>query len=127
MHAPAVTPVACAAGTTEYLRSFEVTATYVTTAEAALDLLDRESAAIVLLDINLHSMSGFEFCRRLREASDAPIVFVSARSSDDDQIHALCGRGAPRLGAGDAGPVAKPAPPRWACMDGSGYRVDERG
>ncbi|MGC5628670.1 response regulator transcription factor [Georgenia sp. Z1344] len=78
-----------AASTTEYLASFDVRSTYVTTAEAALDLLATDTATVLLLDINLPGMSGFELCRRVRATSDASIVFLSARGSDDDQVHAL--------------------------------------
>ena len=44
---------------------------------------------MLLLDINLGDGSGFELCKRLREKMDSPILFISARSSDDDKIIAL--------------------------------------
>lgn len=46
-------------------------------------------ARLLLLDINLGDGSGFELCKELREATDIPILFISARTSDDDQIIAL--------------------------------------
>lgn len=47
------------------------------------------TAKLLLLDINLGDGSGFELCRELRETTEIPILFVSARTSDDDQIIAL--------------------------------------
>ncbi len=41
------------------------------------------SADLLLLDINLGGESGFELCRELREKTQIPILFISARSSDD--------------------------------------------
>lgn len=43
----------------------------------------------MLLDINLGDGSGFELCKELREKTEIPILFISARTSDDDQIIAL--------------------------------------
>lgn len=81
--------VALAASTVEYLNLSGVSARYVTTAEDALVLLPLVTPSVILLDINLPGMSGFELCRRLRDGSEAPIVFISARSTDDDQVLAL--------------------------------------
>lgn len=46
-------------------------------------------AQLLLLDINLGDGSGFALCKELRETLDIPILFISARTSDDDQIIAL--------------------------------------
>lgn len=44
---------------------------------------------LILLDIMMPNISGTEFCHRIREEVDAPIIFVSALSEDDDVIQAL--------------------------------------
>lgn len=44
---------------------------------------------LILLDVMLPGMDGFEVCRRLREASDVPILMVSARREDIDKIRGL--------------------------------------
>ena len=44
---------------------------------------------LILLDINLGKDSGFELCRALRKDTDVPILFISARQSDDDVLIAL--------------------------------------
>ncbi len=44
---------------------------------------------LVLLDINLPYMDGFYWCRQVRTVSNAPVIFISARSGDMDQVLAL--------------------------------------
>ncbi|MDN9012579.1 response regulator transcription factor [Brevibacillus laterosporus] len=44
---------------------------------------------LVLLDINLPSFDGYYWCRQLRTISTCPIVFISARSTEMDQVMAL--------------------------------------
>lgn len=41
---------------------------------------------LALLDINLPGESGFEVCRRLREHSDVPVIFLTAREAAEDEI-----------------------------------------
>ncbi|MDO5494523.1 MAG: response regulator transcription factor [bacterium] len=91
---------ALASSTCEYLTTFGVTATAVTTAEEALEFLQHNEAALILLDVNLPGMNGFEFCRTVRRRAATPILFISARDSDDDQILAL--------GVGGDDYIAKP-------------------
>ena len=56
------------------------------TAEEAFDILTGSKFHLILLDINLPDSTGFEICRRLREFSDVPVIFASARTSEDDRI-----------------------------------------
>lgn len=42
--------------------------------------------SLALLDINLPGENGFEICRKLRESSDIPIIFLTARDSAEDEI-----------------------------------------
>jgi two-component system response regulator RegX3 len=60
-------------------------------AEEGLAVVDAWSPELVILDINLPGMDGFEFLQRFRRESSAPVLVVSARSSDEDQISALGG------------------------------------
>ncbi|MCR5503650.1 MAG: response regulator transcription factor [Lachnospiraceae bacterium] len=75
--------------TAEYFRMFEVSTQYVTGAEACFAFFEENTADIVLLDINLKDGSGFDICRKLREDYSLPILFISARQSDDDVLIAL--------------------------------------
>ena len=44
---------------------------------------------LVILDINLPGMDGFEFLQKFRRSSETPVLIVSARDSDEDQISGL--------------------------------------
>ena len=72
---------------------------------AALERARREPAPrLIVLDVMLPHVDGFEVCRRLRAESDVPIILVTARVEEDDRLAGL------DLGADDY--VAKPFSPR---------------
>ena len=75
--------------TAEYFEMFDVKTQYVTSAASCFDFLERNEADVILLDINLGDGSGFEVCKRVREEYQLPILFISARQSDDDVLVAL--------------------------------------
>lgn len=54
--------------------------------EQGFDMLSQSSFDVILLDINLPDSSGFEVCRQLREVSNVPVIFASARTSETDRI-----------------------------------------
>ena len=95
---------ALAALVAEYLRplGFEVSAAG--TAAEGLRRLAAEPFGAVLLDVMLPDLDGFEVCRRIRSASDVPVVMLTARGQDEDRIVGL------ELGADDYLP--KPFNPR---------------
>jgi len=75
----------------------------ITTAGDGLQALARwqsEQPDLVLLDVNLPLVNGFEVCRRIRQTSDTPVVMLTARRDEADVLHGL------RLGADDY--VTKP-------------------
>ena len=72
--------------------------------EAALDALARRQPDVVLVDLMLPGMDGFELCRRLRVLSDVPILILTARSDSHDVVAGL------EAGADDY--VVKPAVPK---------------
>lgn len=75
--------------TCEYLNMFDVKSAFVTSAAECLAFLDTNETSLILLDINLGGDSGFELCKKLRQTTQVPILFISARSSDDDILIAL--------------------------------------
>ena len=75
--------------TQEYFEMFEVSCATVSTADECLEFLKENTADVFLLDINLGNESGFTLCKTLREKYDTPILFISARQSDDDVLVAL--------------------------------------
>jgi two-component system response regulator MtrA len=56
---------------------------------AALRLVDRERPDLVLLDIMLPGIDGFEVCRRIRRSSMVPVIMLTARSSTIDVVVGL--------------------------------------
>jgi len=57
--------------------------------EQALNLARDHPPDLVLLDLMLPKMDGVEVCRRLRAASDLPIIILTARDSVDDKVRGL--------------------------------------
>jgi two-component system KDP operon response regulator KdpE len=57
--------------------------------EEALAMLRRESADLVLLDLNMPGIGGLETCRAIRESSDVPIIVLSVRNTERDKVDAL--------------------------------------
>lgn len=81
--------LAIAQSTSEYFNLFGISSAYVTGAEQCLRFLTQNTISLMLLDINLGTGSGFTLCKKLREETDIPILFISARTSDDDILTAL--------------------------------------
>lgn len=70
----------------------------------ALEKTASENYALLILDVGLPDMSGFDVCRELRRRSNVPILFLTARAEEVDRIVGL------ELGGDDY--VAKPFSPR---------------
>jgi DNA-binding response OmpR family regulator len=74
------------------------------TGEEGLKFIKQEHFDLVVLDINLPGIDGFEFLTSLRKKSNVPVVIVSARESDEDKVLGL------GIGADDF--VTKPFSPK---------------
>lgn len=72
--------------------------------EQALSMARAAAPALVVLDVGLPDISGLDVCRRLRQFSDVPVIFLTARSDEIDRIVGL------EIGADDY--VTKPFSPR---------------
>jgi len=72
--------------------------------EAALEMALRDRPDLILLDVMLPGIDGFEVCRRIRDVSDIPILLLTARSGEGDTVVGL------DIGADDY--VVKPFSPR---------------
>lgn len=57
--------------------------------EDTYEALMKERFDLILLDINLPDGTGFEVCKELRKISKIPVIFASARTSEDDKIKGL--------------------------------------
>ena len=71
---------------------------------AALEVADRARPSLVILDLMLPHLDGYEVCKRLRATSDVPILMLTARVDEVDKLLGL------QLGADDY--VTKPFSPR---------------
>lgn len=78
---------------------------HVSLGQAALQALRQDAGwQLVILDVGLPDMSGLEVCRQLRQFSEAPVIFLTARSDEIDRVVGL------EIGADDY--VTKPFSPR---------------
>lgn len=71
----------------DFLRKENYTVSVAETGEKALSLYEKYGARLVLLDIMLPGMDGFEVCSKIREQSDAPIIIVSAKTEKEDKLN----------------------------------------
>jgi DNA-binding response OmpR family regulator len=87
-----------------YLRRAGYRPLLAATGERGLELVEQHRPALAVVDVGLPGIDGFEVCRRMRERSDLPVLFVTARDGEDDRVAGL------ELGADDY--VVKPFSPR---------------
>lgn len=72
--------------------------------QAALDAAATRAFDLIVLDLNLPKVPGEEVCRRMRDASDVPIIMLTAKGSEEERVAGL------DLGADDY--LVKPFSPR---------------
>ncbi|NQD91137.1 two-component system response regulator CreB [Pseudomonas sp. CrR25] len=80
------------------------TTCWLSLAGEALERLAHEAFDLVVLDVGLPDISGFEACKQLRRFSEVPVIFLTARSEEIDRVVGL------EIGADDY--VVKPFSPR---------------
>ena len=80
------------------------TTTWLSLGAAALEHQRETPADLIILDIGLPDISGFETCKQLRRFSEVPVIFLSARDAEIDRVVGL------EIGADDY--VVKPFSPR---------------
>ncbi len=72
--------------------------------QKAQDIVHQENPALIILDINMPEVDGFQFCKELRKTSEVPILFLSSRDEEIDRVVGL------EIGGDDY--VSKPFSPR---------------
>jgi DNA-binding response OmpR family regulator len=87
-----------------YLREAGYRVLLAPSGERGLDVIEHQRPVLVVLDVGLPGIDGFEVCRRLRATSSVPVLFLTARDGEIDRIVGL------ELGADDY--VTKPFSPR---------------
>jgi len=88
----------------EYFSRFGLELISATHPQRGLELLDKEQPELIILDVMLPDMDGFEVCRTIRHSSSIPIIMLTARGEVMDRVVGL------ELGADDYLP--KPFEPR---------------
>jgi DNA-binding response OmpR family regulator len=88
----------------QYLERDGYRVTWVRSGEEGLVELDRRRPDLVVLDVGLPGVDGFEVCRRIRAAGETPVIMLTARDEEVDRVLGL------ELGADDY--VPKPFSPR---------------
>ena len=89
---------------TDYLSKMGFTVLTATLPSAGLEKLEEEAPDLVILDVMLPEMDGFEVCRTIRQSSSVPVVMLTARGEVMDRVVGL------EIGADDYLP--KPFEPR---------------
>ena len=74
------------------------------TGQEALELIDTDGIDLIILDIGLPDINGFELCKRIRQKRTLPIIFLTARNDEIDRVVGL------EIGGDDY--VVKPFSPR---------------
>lgn len=73
----------------DYMNKYGFEAVIVENFNNIMEEFDELSPSVVLLDVNLPKFDGFYWCTKIRQKSNVPIIFISARDSGMDQIRAL--------------------------------------
>lgn len=71
---------------------------------SALQRWQEETPDLIMLDVNLPDISGFDLCQQIRSQTDTPIILLTVRDQEDDIVHGL------EIGADDY--ITKPYSPR---------------
>lgn len=86
------------------LRSENYNAQWFNLGADGLEYLQHNSVDLIILDVGLPDINGFELCKQIRQHSDVPLIFLTARDSEIDRVVGL------EIGADDY--VVKPFSPR---------------
>lgn len=75
--------------TSDMLQSYGYEVCFAKSCSQAFEILIGRQFDLLLMDINLPDGSGFDVCKELRRVSKVPVIFASARTSEDDKIMGL--------------------------------------
>ena len=87
-----------------YLSKFTIRLTSISDPLQAMDAMKQHNPEVIILDVMMPDMNGFDVCRLIRKKYSVPIIMLSARGEPNDKIQGL------DLGADDY--IAKPFEPR---------------
>lgn len=79
--------VLLAEGISDYFTCKEWDVVVASDGETALEIVQEQSFQLILLDVMLPKQNGFTVCRKIRETSDIPIFFITARVMEEDELN----------------------------------------
>jgi|SRR5690625_1203640 len=72
-----------------FIEKYRYRVSFATDFERVMETFQQAAPDLVLLDINLPSYDGHYWCRQIRKESTCPVIFISARTGEMDQVMAL--------------------------------------
>ena len=78
-----------------YLKSYDIDLSAINDPRNAIDTINHLDTDLLILDVMMPHINGFELCKMIREESDTPIIILSARGESDDKVKGIA------LGADD--------------------------
>jgi len=105
----------------QYLQDAGFKTLHAESGPVGLKLLFDHRPDLIVLDVMMPGMDGWETCRRIRELTDVPIIFLTARREEPDRLQGF------RLGADDYVPKPFSFPELVARIQAVLYRVNQSG
>ena len=72
-----------------YLKSYDIDLSAINDPRNAIDTINHLDPDLLILDVMMPHINGFELCKTIREESDTPIIILSARGESDDQVKGI--------------------------------------
>ena len=88
----------------DYLKSAEYDYEIIADGQEAIEKFDEQKYQLIILDLNIPSVDGVQVCRRIRKLSQIPIIMVTARTGEENELIGL------EVGADDY--IIKPFSPK---------------
>ena len=72
-----------------YLKSYDIDLSAINDPRNAIDTINHLDPDLLILDVMMPHINGFELCKMIREESDTPIIILSARGEADDKVKGI--------------------------------------
>ena len=72
-----------------YLKSYDIDLSAINDPRNAIDTINDLDPDLLILDVMMPHINGFELCKMIREESDTPIIILSARGESDDKVKGI--------------------------------------
>ena len=72
-----------------YLKSYDIDLSAINDPRNAIDTISHLDPDLLILDVMMPHINGFELCKMIREESDTPIIILSARGESDDKVKGI--------------------------------------